>query len=411
VKKVALAGFPLEKHEYQSLVGGVEIHITPSMGALTSMSKENLETALSSLSNFDLVVWNLGGVDPSAFIWQLKILGLFSLYSNRNYKSVFWTMDSHHMGQREKRAQKYFDHVFVAHSPYLELFPPHKTSFLPCSYSLTSLCRTSRILSAQRGRVSAPVDSSVGSIFSNYPGQRRNLSYFKTAQVLELMETKYFFGTARGGNWENQALVKTLLENSVVLNVSLADDLNMRNFEALALNRVLLTNRTPDHDIVDGYGVNIVYFRRDLADFRERAMEALELSPEDISDPFLEEHHIIQRVKRIIEVVFESSFTKNWPLGGHDDCAQDFEEIHELTSGSNVARHSNLDLLVSSGTGLFTSFGLKYSIMLGGISQVFKSTPRALTSIAKSLAVKFFGNSSLPRTLARVLRNSRRTVG
>jgi hypothetical protein len=250
----------------------------------------------------------------------------------------------------------------------------------------------------------------VGSIFSNYPGQRRNLSYFKIAQVLEMMGEKYFFGTARGGSWENQALVTALMENSVVLNVSLADDLNMRNFEGLALNRILLTNRTPDHEIVGEYAENIVYFRRDLADFTERATEALERSPANISDSFLEQHHIIQRVKRILEVVFESSFTKNWPLGGHDDCTRDLEEIHELRSDSSVARHSNLDLLVSSGTGFFTSFGLKYSIMIGGISQVFKSTPRALTSIAKSLALTFFGNSSLPRSLARVLRNSRRAV-
>jgi hypothetical protein len=251
----------------------------------------------------------------------------------------------------------------------------------------------------------------VVSIFSIYPGQRRNISYFKIAQALELMGTKYFFGTARGGSWENQTLVKTLMENSIVLNVSLADDMNMRNFEGLALNRILLTNRTPDHEIVGEYAENIVYFRRDLADFRERAMEALERSPANISDSFLEQHHIIQRVKRILDVVFESSFTKNCPLGGHDDSAQDFEELHELPFGSSVARHSNLDLLVSSGTGFFTSFGLKYSLMMGGIPQVFKSTPRALASIAKSLAVKFFGNYSLPRSLARVLRNSRRAVG
>lgn len=407
MKKIALAGFPLDKEDYQSIVVDAEIYATPSMGALTSMSKEDLRSTLSSLSNFDLVVWNLGGVDPCAFIWQLKILGLFSLYSNRTYKSVFWTMDSHHMGQREKRAQKHFDHIFVAHSAYLDLFPSHKTTFLPCSYSLTSLYRTSELLSVDSGGGFAQSGPSVVSIFSNYAGQSRNFIYFWIAQKLEMMGVKYFFGTARGGSWENQALVETLMGNSVVLNVSLADDLNMRNFEGLALNRILLTNQTADHEILRPYADNIVYFRRDLADFREKALEALGRSPVNISDSFLFEHHISTRVRKIVDVILGRGFIAKGPVDNSGNSVLSIDKVHERVSGASAVSHSNLDLLIKSGTGFFTSSGLKYSLNNEGILRVFKSVPQALTSILKSLAVMCVGDLSLPRSLARAVRNRR----
>lgn len=408
MKKVALAGFPLDTKQYQALVEDAEIYFTPSMGALTSMGREDLSSVLRTLAQYDLVVWNLGGVDPSAFIWQLKILGLFSVYANRTYKSVFWTMDSHHMGHREQRAQKYFDHIFVAHSPYLSLFPAHKTTFLPCSYSLTSFSRTSSLLSLESDRTFTQAEPSVVSIFSNYAGQSRNFIYFKIAQGLEMVGAKYFFGAARGGSWENQALVETLLGNSIVLNVSLADDLNMRNFEGLALNRILLTNQTPDHEILNTYVENIVYFRRDLSDFREKALEALGRTPRNISDSFLIEHHITQRVRRILDVVFGKGATPKWPISNQKTPVIELDNPQKRDSGATVVSHSNLDLLILSGTGFFSLPGLKYSLTTAGIVWVFKSAPKALISIAVSLSVRLFGRFSLTRSLARVARIRRR---
>lgn len=107
----------------------------------------------------------------------------------------------------------------------------------------------------------------------------------------------------RGGKKSHEALITKILQHKVVLNLSLADDLNMRNFEALALNRILLTNKVQDHELLAQWEENIVYLDRYPDNPGQAILESLSRTPKDISKEFLSEHGIEARVLRILEVV------------------------------------------------------------------------------------------------------------
>ena len=115
-----------------------------------------------------------------------------------------------------------------------------------------------------------------------------------------------FFGSVRGGLQPNEGLIQSILSSSVVLNLSLSNDLNMRNFEALALNKVLLTNHVSDHKVLDAFRQNIVFLKPDLSDLNERMTEALAIQPRDISAEFLESQSLWPRIEEILKVIIAS---------------------------------------------------------------------------------------------------------
>jgi hypothetical protein len=158
--------------------------------------------------------------------------------------------------------------------------------------------------------------------FAAYPWQKRNGFYLEGLWAAQELRVPHFFGTVRGGETLNQGLIERLLSYDVVLNLSLSDDLNMRNFEALALNKILLTNRVPDHSLLEEFASNIVFVEPQDHDFKEKIELALKTEPRDISNTFLVQHSIRARVEEIssillgletIELEASSSDTKHTP--------------------------------------------------------------------------------------------------
>lgn len=272
------------------------------------MSKVELRKSLDEFSDFDHVVFRLSGENPLEFIDLLKMYGLLDTFQNRNYTASFWSMDSHHLGVQEARAAEYFDHAFIAHSEYLPLFRQAHATYLPCAFSLASNTRVAEEVSKFGRPVRDPSSApSVCAPFAAYPWQRRNLGYLKAMWAAKELGTPNFFGTVRGGSPPNEGLIHLILSHGVVLNLSLSDDLNMRNFEALALNRVLLTNRVPDHNLLDEYKQNMVFLSPDMANVKEKLEEALRTIPDDISAKFLERHSLWARVEEITNILIQKS--------------------------------------------------------------------------------------------------------
>jgi hypothetical protein len=82
------------------------------------------------------------------------------------------------------------------------------------------------------------------------------------------------------------------------LNLSIMDDLNMRNFESLALNQVMVTNRVSDHAKIDLDYSNTVFFDRfDQKSFAEAMEVAWEKakSPNRTIDSVINKHMQIHR--------------------------------------------------------------------------------------------------------------------
>lgn len=283
---------------------GFQLSVTHRIQNLLKLDKRELSRAIDDLAAYDHVVFRLSGENPMDFIRQLKIFRLLGSFQNRKYTASFWSMDSHHLGKEEAKAAHYFSHTFVAHREYLDLFHESSASHLPCAFTLASNSRVSRTI--EEAKSSKPLSDTGGvcAPFTAYPWQDRNLGYLKGLWAAQDLGTRRFFGTVRGGHQPPyEGLIQLMLKYRVTLNLSLSNDLNLRNFEALSLNRILLTNRVPDHEILKDFQQNIVFLRPDLRDIREKLAQALESTPHDISERFLERHSLWRRVEEIARVL------------------------------------------------------------------------------------------------------------
>ncbi len=312
--RIALGGFPGFITAVQSQARDIEFVETHGVSKLYSMSRNELGKALEDLSEFDHVVFRLSGENPMELIDLLRIYGLLNVFMKRTYSASFWSMDSHHLGRQEAKAARFFDHTFIAHSEYMNLFDEKTATHLPCAFSLASNSRVSQTLAAFSDvKAGKQKRESICAPFAAYPWQNRNLGYLKGMWAAQDLGVEHFFGSVRGGRPPNESLIQSILSNSVVFNLSLSNDLNMRNFEALALNRVLLTNQVSDHEILGAYKQNIVFLKPDLSDLKERMTDALAIQPRDISAEFLERHSLWPRIEEILKVILARSNTTSPP--------------------------------------------------------------------------------------------------
>jgi hypothetical protein len=258
-------------------------------------------------------------------------------------------MDSHHLGTNEAAAAKFFDYVFVAHKQYLPLFDSTRAYYLPCSFSLTSATESARYL-AEASECTHKRVNGVCAPFTAYPLQKRNRSYAKCLREIKVLGIENsFFGVVRGGARHNEALITKMLQHKVVLNLSLADDLNMRNFESLALNRILLTNRVLDHELFTEWEENIVYLDENMDNLGPALIEALNRTPKDISKQFLVQHGIQTRVLRIIEIL-SGHRTEQKDVGSAESLSAPALDSRALDSRLAVEiPHSQVELLAKSG--------------------------------------------------------------
>jgi len=344
-----LGGFPEFLTPNSLGNGGILLSRIPSVSELLLQSKNEIAESLNELNSFDHVVFRLSGENPNELVQLLRIYGLMDTFLDRSFSVSFWTMDSHHLGAQEARASRFFDHVFVAHKQYLQLFPLAKAFYLPCSFSLSSSADAA-IYRVENAQQSSNKADGVCAPFAAYPWQKRNRHYADClGEIKELGIEKVFFGVVRGGAQPNEAVIRKILEHKVVLNLSLSDDLNMRNFEALALNRILLTNRVKDHEILHEWGENIVYLNEDWQNLGQAIRKSLNRTPKDISKEFLVEHGIEARVMSIVEIL--SGHLREQKDVGFAGRRPSITLVPKSGESQNHVEipHSRVDLLAKSG--------------------------------------------------------------
>ncbi len=297
--RFGFGGFPAFVIDEYLYPGEIQVTQVPSLTQLMELPKYALSQWLTDFNDLDFVVFRLSGENPLEFINILKFRGLIQQFKLRKYSVSFWTMDSHHLGNQESRAQKFFDHVFVAHESYLDLFSASSTTFLPCSYSLTSENRLEKILLDTR--CSSPENAGgVSAVFVAYPWYQRNATYFAALEKARVIGTPTFFGTIRGGlSYGNQGTIQKTLSFKATLNFSLRSDLNMRNFEALALNRILISNQSSAHTILSPWKENISFVNNDLSNLKDVLLDLDDRKPGAISSDFLAVHSIRVRIETI----------------------------------------------------------------------------------------------------------------
>ena len=208
---------------------------------------------------------------------------------------ALWSFDSHHDWALERQWQDRFDKLFIAHSPYLKFFDEKKTHWLPCGYVRFGQDQLLKLLAEPP----AAAGTEISVIFPHKScnlGTRQDLEPALRRACAKLEQSSYF-GTVESG----LPYLRAIQGARVVLNVSIKDDLNIRNFEAWALNRVLLVNRTPDHARIAFPEDSTFFFDRNLRDFEERLGQAMERSRHRVqTSGFVLNHHMLAH--RIVEM-------------------------------------------------------------------------------------------------------------
>ena len=255
---------------------------------------------------FDLFIYPLDGFVIMEGFRQQKDNPLFAEFLNdHEVKKVAWTMDTHHEQQVEQKLQDYFDTYYVAHANYLGVFRPGKAKHLPCRVHFDVSRRDVLPLLAKAERTPKSYDAV--SVYVDYLGiGDRNAEIWRCMEECEDAGLRTFFGrTKQHGNPVGMVrYFQAMLSGRVILNVSIMDDFNMRNFEALMLNQVMVTNRVPDHAIMDlDYSNAVFYERGNRRSFREAMREGLAKAsrPHHATAAQVLNHHTL--IHRYVEII------------------------------------------------------------------------------------------------------------
>jgi ADP-heptose:LPS heptosyltransferase len=226
------------------------------------MEEKHIRRLHAEAVDADLVIIAMFGSNPNN-ISRLKLEQIRA-------PKAYWTFDSHHQWMYERAIQHLFDGMFIAHSPYRKFFDPGKSHWLPCCYTRFGATQSLNFLQTDPYREIKKFDI----VFPHKQyavGTREKMAL----RARELLQSKHLFcDEAESG----EQYTRVLQSGSVVLNIPLLDDLNIRNFEAWLYNRVLLTIATPDMAAMKELNEATVFFRVDFSDFMQRFEEASALS-------------------------------------------------------------------------------------------------------------------------------------
>jgi hypothetical protein len=289
--KILISGNFLQADDWNWVEGGDLIEIK-SFPKLDRLQPNELEEMKKFASRADLAIISLFGSNPD----NLQKLDL----ENWKCQKALWTFDSHHGWRIEKKYENLFHRIFVAHSPYLKFFQKEKSEWLPCGfvrYGMNSWLNILRDYSPSRAYdVIFPHKS--------YPIGNRDAVALAAGRKLRQEGFRYGAGEFTSG----EPYFDALRSAGVVLNISLLDDLNIRNFETWASGRILLTNPTPDHARL-GLGSNdTFYFDRNLGDFSEQAKAAVarSIQPGVTAQAVFDGHMLIHRYVQIINQMLDT---------------------------------------------------------------------------------------------------------
>jgi hypothetical protein len=107
----------------------------------------------------------------------------------------------------------------------------------------------------------------------------------------------YFFGEINSGtSFPRIQLIQAMAAAKVILNLTLSNDLNMRFFEALALNKVVVANRVSDIEFLEEYSRNIFVGDHDAGSIAELIEVALSASPVSFEESIRTGHSLDYRL-------------------------------------------------------------------------------------------------------------------
>ena len=298
--------FPAE--DWKNVIGKNDISVL--VGPFEKMLEENNRKAV------DLFIFAREGARiRDAFARNQANPLLKNFLENEEIKKAAWSMDSHHQWPHEIACQQFFDTYYLAHSNYIDKFAPGKARWLPCALQFDG--RREDVLPYITGDV--PKSYDVVSVYRDYLHiGDRNAAAWMCWKELQEEGRSVFLGQTRQWNPDGtkteggiNRYYEALRSGKVILNLSIIDDLNMRNLEALLLNQVMVANRVPDHEKLKLDYSNVVFFDKfDIRSFRRAMDEAMEKIKRPCRNTMAEalNHHTM--IHRFVTMINEQLGTK-----------------------------------------------------------------------------------------------------
>ena len=197
------------------------------------------------------------------FANQVNVVESWGL-ENIPCEKIAWFIDSHVSvcRQQELRVQGLFDKVYLTHSSYLSQFD--NALWIPCGLKVAPYQPEFALSRLEVRPIKPKYD--VVFLYASYEGQIPDFNLVTREQIIRKLRKEldrrkmtYYFGQ------ERKEYIKKMLQAKVCLNISLAGDLNIRNFEILALGQKLVTDKTVDHDGVPGLNHFCTFFARNAS--------------------------------------------------------------------------------------------------------------------------------------------------
>lgn len=294
--KITISGKYIDLLDFERLKGDKDL-IVKVFPKLSEMSETDVNKFHKEAKNSDLVIMCMFGSNPE----KIKQLHLDEIKSPKAY----WSFDSHHQWETERKISHFFDKMFISHSPYIKFFDQNKTEWLPCCYVRYGTKDLISMIIKNENIQHRPVDIS----FPHKPygiGDREIIAKIARS-ILKESNIRFHIGPIESG----EPYIKLISNSKIILNISLIDDLNIRNFEAWAFNRILLANRTPDHAKLCDLSESAIYFQRSLTNFKECVDYALEYYSKNTintSPTIINNHLTIHRIQKIINSTINSKY-------------------------------------------------------------------------------------------------------
>ena len=304
--KIIISGNYIDKNDFDLIDTSDDLSFVV-FPKLSELSDDDIENFHNESSDANLIIIALFGSDIRS-IEKLKIHKLSA-------PKALWSFDSHHQWTYERIHQGLFDKIFISHSPYMKFFDADKVEWCPCCFVRFGVSWLQRWIMEDKNRKAARYD--VVFPYKPYSIGSRNTFAAGIKRILQDLGVKHYLGPVDSG----KPYMNLIQSSKSILNLSLMDDLNIRNFEAWALNRILLANVTPDHTLLDKMPNSTVFFKRDLSDIEPKLKKALDASEESVSSSeyVLNGHMQIHRYVHMINKTLGTAYSVSPIMGEYSD--------------------------------------------------------------------------------------------
>lgn len=297
--RIFIAGGYFHSSDFQYLPGASELDFDGDNPGLTVI--KDVGEYFAKASRADLAIFLTHGVKLERFFQQHGENPMVrEFFANRSIRKVMWSVDAHHLWPQEVAHQKYFDRVYVADTSVMHRYDASKVAWLPCYYRFLPIDQLIETVRRER-------HLHRGLIFPHHThaiGDRNRIAR-RIKRFCDLKPMDSLFGNV---GFEDTYL-EMLLTSRACLNISLLSEVNLRTFEALAYNRVLLADECADYARLEADWSTTVFYHRHLGGFAERFEKAAAISPESVNSlPSIVNRHMLTH--RYLEIINQELGTK-----------------------------------------------------------------------------------------------------